>query len=334
MNPRLLSLLLPCVLLSACSLTRPLTPPPKPVLPDDPLASAEQLATDGRWGEAVRLLRQAVEQGLDDEAYLRALAETSRRQKTHEDELRTRLLLEETRALHKQLPILEQLAYSDPRNPQLEQRLLDSRNQLSLKRKALSTCGWRQSARDSKLARQCLELALKIEDDPQDRRLLQQLTEKKVQIIKQEVQKQRGIREKQWKDRNQDRLQQAKRHARDSQLDEARNQLKLLLQEDPENPQAKQLLSQVETRLAAYLENLLKAGDRMYREGEIEGAKALWQAALKLDPNDARAKEKVERAERVLKNLESLRKTEQPKGRSVPAAGDSLDDQPVRPNSQ
>jgi hypothetical protein len=309
MNPRLVSLLLPCLLLSACSMLKLQLPQAKPVLPENPLLEAEQLASDKRWGEAVHLLEQAVAQGYDDTAYLDALAETTRQQKVYEDELRARLLLEETKAVQNQLPILEKLAHSEPQNPQLSERLTSARNQLTLDRKTLSTCGWSQAARDNQLARQCLELALSIEDDPQDRRLLERLTEKKVQTIKREVQKQRGIREKQWKDRNQGRLHQARQHFQDGQLDESRKQLRRLLQEDPHNQEARQLLSQVEKLLEIHMDNLLKAGDRMYREGEIEGAKALWQAASKMDPDDIRATEKIERADRVLKNLESLRKS-------------------------
>ena len=70
------------------------------------------------------------------------------------------------------------------------------------------------------------------------------------------------------------------------------------------------MLSNVESRLKSYLENLLNAGDRLYREGEIEGAKATWRAALTPDPQDPRAREKIERAQRVLDNLENLRRSD------------------------
>ncbi len=308
MIQRVITTLLASLMLGACSLLKEYTAQPEPVLPDNPLVTAEKLAADGRWGEAVSLLEQAIAQGRGDEKTLAALSETSQQQKAHEDELQAKLVLEETRALQRLLPILNGLAYSDPDNEKIAEKLFSARSSLILNRKALSMWGWQLVNRHNALARECLELALSIEADTEDQRLLQQLTVKKEQTVEKEVQKQRGIREKQWKNRNQDLLEQARQLFQNSQFDESRKQLNILLREDPDNAEAKQLLATLRTRLESYLDSLLKTGDRMYREGEIEGAKALWQAALNLDPDDARAKEKIERADRVLKNLESLRK--------------------------
>ncbi len=310
MKRRALSALSACLLLlSACSQIKETTAPPEPLLPDNPLQTAEKLAADGRLGEAVSLLEQAIAQGRGNEAYIAALSATARQQKTLEDQLQAKLLLEETKALQKQLPILDKLAYSNPRNQHVAEKLKTVRRGLETNRNDLSKCGWKQSEHHGNLAKQCLEVALSIEANAEDQRLLDQLTTKKEQTREKEVKKQRGIREKQWKNRNQDRLQQARQLFRNSQYAESRTQLIILLREDPSNEAAKKLLNKLQTELKSYLDTLLAAGDRMYREGEIEGAKALWQAALKLDPNDSRVKDKIERADRVLKNLESLRKT-------------------------
>jgi cytochrome c-type biogenesis protein CcmH/NrfG len=82
-----------------------------------------------------------------------------------------------------------------------------------------------------------------------------------------------------------------------------------VLKESPKNETAKKLLTDINKTLKKYIENLLLAGDRLYRDGEIESAKATWRAALTLDPMDLRAREKIQRAQRVLNNLENLRKT-------------------------
>ncbi|MDJ0808110.1 MAG: tetratricopeptide repeat protein [Gammaproteobacteria bacterium] len=310
MNNRLISIAFSCIMLSACSvIKKEEVTQPKPALPDNPLLVAVELSNDGRWGEAVKLLEQAIAQGLGNDDYLTALSEINQQQRSHEDELQAKLLLEETRSLQKQLPILNRLAYSDPHNSHVAEQLLSARSGLILNRQALSECGWQQSGQNNSLARQCLELALSIKADEEDQRLLSQLTEKKVNTLRKEVQKQRGIREKALKDRSEDRLQHARQLFRSGHYAKARKQLKQLLSEDPDNQAAIKLLAQLQTKVEAYMDSLLKTGDRMYREGEIEGAKAIWQAALNLDPNDVRVKEKIKRADRVLKNLESLRKT-------------------------
>jgi predicted Zn-dependent protease len=113
-----------------------------------------------------------------------------------------------------------------------------------------------------------------------------------------------------WKHRNKRRMQEAERYFESGQLTESKRVLRLLLKEDPRHAGAKKLLRKVDSRLKSYIENLLAAGDRLYREGEIEGAKATWRAVLSLDPQEQRAREKIERAQRVLDNLESLRKSE------------------------
>lgn len=311
MRQRLFLTAIACLLLGSCSLMTRDRDRNKPVLPPNPLQTAESLADNGRWGEAAHLLQLAIAQGLGNDDYLSALSKISQRQKSHEDKLEAELLLEETTALQKQLSILDKLVYSDPNNQQATTRQLSARDELMRKRSALSACGWQQHTRNSSLARRCLEQALAIKANTEDQQLLEQINKKNAQTIMQAVQKQQGILEKQWKNRNQDRLQLASQLFENSKFDEARKQLRLLLHEDPDNEEAKKLLSQLQARLDSYMNHLLETGDRMYREGEIEGAKALWQAAQNLDPDDVRAKEKIERADRVLKNLETLRKTKE-----------------------
>lgn len=308
MKQRLTLTLIACLLLNACSLIKEKQVQLKPVLPDNPLVAAENLATERRWGEAVTLLEQAIAQGWGKDNYLAALSETMQQQEIYEGELQAHLLLEETKALQKQLPILNRLAHSDPNNLQTAEKLLTVRSGLIFNRKALSECGWQQSYRQGTLAQQCLKLALSIEANAKDQRLLKQLTTKKDQTIQKEEKKQQEIKNTQWENRNQERLQQARLLLRNSQFVKSRTQLNLLLREDPNNKEAITLLSKLKITLEASLDSLLKVGDQMYREGQIEEAIATWQTAMDLDPNDLRAKEKMERADRVLKNLESLRK--------------------------
>lgn len=317
MKQGLFLLIIASLLLNACTIIKPKQAAPSAELPDDsleklpdnPLTVAKQLSSEGRLGEAVTLLERGIAKGLGNEEYLATLSKVVLRKKSLEDKLQAQLLVEETRTLQRQLPILNRLAHTDPFDQDVAEKLLSVRSGLILNRKALSECGWKQAEYHSDIAVQCLQLALSIETNEEDQSLLEQLTVKQAKTIQKEVEKQQGLKKKQSEDRNQGRLQQAREYFQNGQFNDARNQLKLVLREDPDNDTAKKLLSTVKERLEAYLDSLLKTGDSLYREGEIEGAKAIWQAALKLDPHDTRAKEKIERADRVLKNLESLRQT-------------------------
>ena len=256
------------------------------------------------------MLEAAVAQQGENPDYRVQLNKTRLLKQSHERELQDLLLIEQTSALQKQLPIMVRLARSDPADQTRQDRLEQIHQDLKQNRRALSHCGWYQYSLNPKLARRCLTLALSLETDPQDQRLLDHLQKKQLKAQQAQEQKQQAIRQQVLKSRNQERLQQARKFHRANRLNEARKQLNLVLKEDPENKQALQLLSLLKNKLEGYLDNLLKAGDRLYREGEVEGAKAIWQAAYNLDPNDARAREKIERAQRVLENLDTLRKTQ------------------------
>jgi tetratricopeptide (TPR) repeat protein len=147
-----------------------------------------------------------------------------------------------------------------------------------------------------------------------DALLLDLLTEQEKKTEQVKAQKQQDILEQQSKNRIRNSLLEAKVFYEKDQFNPARKLLNQVLSEDPKNPQAKELLGKLETRLQAHLENLLKTGDKLYQEDEIEGARDIWEAALRLDPENPVAKEKLERAKRVLENLENLRKAEESQG--------------------
>ncbi|MCU7845057.1 MAG: hypothetical protein KZQ93_14605 [Candidatus Thiodiazotropha sp. (ex Monitilora ramsayi)] len=275
----------------------------------DTITAVKQLEAKGRYGQAISLLESAISQDGKAEPYTTALREIRLQQTALEQELLDQLLISQTSALKNQVPILEQLIRSNQEDPEYSRMLEQTQLQLQQLRENLSECGWRHFKKNNALAKDCLTLSLSLEEDEQDERLMTYLLDEQIQDKKKTENMERAQREMAWKHRNRKRLEQAERYSESGQLTEARRILKLILKEDAKNKSAKSLLAKVETRLKNYMENLLTAGDRLYREGEIEGAKATWRAALSLDPSDKRAREKIERAQRVLDNLENLRKS-------------------------
>ncbi len=306
-NPLLLMLLL--LLLSGCQLLEIKKPVPVNADPDR-ISTARHLEAKGQYGQAIQVLESAIAEDGKAESYTETLREIRLRQTLIEQELQDQLLISRTSALKNQIPILEQLLRSDSQRADYAKQLQQTHKELQTLRQALSECGWRHFKKNNALAKDCLTLALSLQPDEQDERLMTYLLEEHQQNLEQTQTAERAQREMAWKHRNQQRMEEAQRLNESGQLTEARRVLKLLLKEDPRNDSAKQLLRDVEGRLKNYIENLLAAGDRLYREGEIEGAKATWRAALSLDPQDPRAREKIERAQRVLDNLENLRKSE------------------------
>jgi len=317
MIPRVTASLLGGLLLGGCSLWP--IPPERSTerieLPPDPLASSRELASDGRWGEALAMLDAAIAQGHEEPEYLQARERTLQRKTRLEQLLQDRLLLEQTMTQQAQLPILDDLARMDPGNQQLTVQRENIRRALQSARERLSDCGLRQLESRPKLAQDCLELAMSLGPTHRDRLLLDMLAEQEKQTKQVKAQQQQDIREQQRKNRIRNSLEEARVLYEKDQFNPARKLLNQVLEEDPGNPQAKEMLSQLETRLQGHLDHLLKTGDKLYQEGEIEGAQNIWQAALRLDPENAVAKEKLERAKRVLENLENLRNADESQGR-------------------
>jgi tetratricopeptide (TPR) repeat protein len=318
MIPRLIpGGLLGCLLLSGCSLwqiTLERSTPTLMELPPDPLAKSRELASAGRLGEALVLLDTAIAQGHDVPAYLRAREQTRQQKSRQERRFQDRLLIEQTKAQQSQLPIFDQWVRMDPDNREVTDRRETIHRSLQARRERLSECGLRQIENQPELARACLELAFALEPNQRDRLLLDLLAEREKKTERVKARQQQDILERQRKNWIRNSLLQAKVLYEKDQFNPARKLLNQVLEEQPDNLQAAQLLSQLEDRLQGHLENLLNTGDKLYQEGEIEGARDIWEAALRLDPENTLAKEKLERAERVLENLENLRRVEESKG--------------------
>jgi predicted Zn-dependent protease len=293
------------MLLSGCQMLESRTSP-APVT-DDSLTYSRQLVAKGRYSEAIQLLNDASVGKKKNQSYINELKNIKRQQKILEEELNDRLLISNSSALKNQLPILERLTKSST-NPEYQRLLVQTRTHLLSMRHALSECGWRHYKRNNALAKDCLSIALSLELNKSDQNLMDHLLKELSKNKKAIEKKEKTERQKRWNKKINQQLAEANRLSENGQLRDAKRALQTILKDAPNNTRAKALLENVNEQLQRYIENLLSAGDRLYRDGEIESAKATWRAALSLDPFDQRAREKIERAQRVLNNLENLRK--------------------------
>jgi tetratricopeptide (TPR) repeat protein len=244
----------------------------------------------------------------NNQAYIKELKNLRGQQKIVEEELNDQLLISNTSALKNQLPILEKLTKSS-KNPQYQRLLAQTKDQLQSMRLALSDCGWRNFKRNDSLAKDCLSIALSLKMDESDQNLMDHLLKEQSKNKQAMAKKAKSVRQKRWTNKLNKQLAEANQQLESGQLRDAKKSLQKILKDVPTNSRAKEMLAKVNQKLQRYIDNLLSAGDRLYRDGEIESAKATWRAALALDPQDQRAREKIQRAQRVLNNLENLRKT-------------------------
>ena len=75
----------------------------------------------------------------------------------------------------------------------------------------------------------------------------------------------------------------------------------------PNNPEISDLRQAAEKAINPQIEALVKLGDHLYLDEQLEAALATWQAALVLNPQDQEIASRIDRANTVLSKLQHLR---------------------------
>ena len=78
------------------------------------------------------------------------------------------------------------------------------------------------------------------------------------------------------------------------------------LRADPGHVAARQARDRLRIELEHWLPSLYEAGKRYFQDEDLHNAMRVWQRMLMIDPDDARARENVARAERILARLEEI----------------------------
>ncbi len=224
-------------------------------------------------------------------------------------DIHDQLLITRVQYLFEALSLQGKLAQLDPDFSM--QQLTDLRTELERSSGDLLECG-QHSMREGKLTRAelCLTLAKRIQDTQLTRAALITLEQQRSQRITR-VQRSQEKTKRQQVDRLLTHANEAL--ARDD-LPGARRALDDLLALDANNTDALTLSDAVNAAIAARSEELLRQGNQLYRSGNIDQAKRTWEQGLLIDPGNAQLLANVQRAERVLQNLQELqRKESQPK---------------------
>ena len=268
------------------------------------LSQAEQLRGKKRYSEAGNLLTQAALH-YPEQAKIHRLMEaiTSEREGYHQL-LSDQLLVARISYMQQQRPLLEKLAVSEADDLYASSRLIQIAEEMEKQQPMLSACGKRYLKTETATAERCLQLALAIKEDENDRKHLIMLENEK----KMAEQKQAQEREKQ----------KIKKMIKRAQLNYSRGEyykalvvIDSILTIAPKSSEALALKNKIKGELDSHTNNLLTAGDTLYRKGQIDSAIAAWNTALIMDPKNEQAKDKITRASKVITNLEQLRQQQQ-----------------------
>lgn len=301
-------LVLPLLFLVGCTGNQIRQQEPKASKPPEVIIKeADGLVAGDNLAGAVKMLKSAVGIYPENRELEKRFRRLDVKWERHKRQLEDRILVLEAGAIWKKLPLLEKLAQSDPDSYILESRLLFWKKLLESKEDNLISCAGYHLKKNLLLAKECVELARKIDPGFAHNALIKE--------IDHSLQVRKSIRKSKIKEKKkQHRLVQI-----DQLLETAKERLSTkdyaggvraldkLLKLAPKNPEAIKLHVRAKAERDQQVTELVKLGDRLYREEQIEQAVIIWEIAAKLDPGENDIANKIDRALKVLGRLQEIR---------------------------
>lgn len=221
-------------------------------------------------------------------------------------ELNDRLLIVRTQHLFDELSLQKRLARIDPDFPAA--RLRDIHARLNRAAGELLECGQRaMQAGKLQRAEQCLTFAQRIQDTQIARTALASLEQRQSERKKITRTRQQRSQDKLRRQQLEQFLTSANQALARDDLPTARQALSDALAIDSDNSDAIALRATIDSAINARVEVALRKGNQLYRSGNIEQAQRVWNEGLQLDPDHPQLRANVERAARVLQNLQSIK---------------------------
>lgn len=282
-----------------------------PATATEAIGIAQDMVRRGRWSDGIAVLDAAAQRFGDDPA---VLAERQRLQALWEHVRRTledELLVGDAEAQHNKIVLLERYSLAEPDNLVVTSRRIYWKELLAGKLEPLTACGERHAATNAALARRCYQVASTIAATPDVERRLAGIDEQLRANEEIAAQRRRMNEQRERQARARVLLDNAKRAIEDRDYRRALDILQNVAQLQPSNREVAGLQQQALSLLGPQVEALVKLGDHLYLDEQLEAAVATWQAALDLAPDDADILARIERAKNVLDRLDALRRQQQ-----------------------
>ncbi|MCB1785366.1 MAG: hypothetical protein H6953_09975 [Chromatiaceae bacterium] len=306
---RLSWILIAVVLLAGCSSlkTEP-TDLPTVGSAAEAIKVSRELAHGGKWSDAVALLDQAQrlfpeDAGLAEEV-VRLRAEWSSQQRSLED----RILVGDAENQRNKIDLLEKLALAEPDNLMLVSRKLYWKEVLSGKLETLTACAERHLTSEPALSQRCFAVATQIAAPGSVEERLARVEAQLRASETQAAERRRLAEERQRQVKAKKLLDDAKEAIASRDYRRALETLERVAVLQPNNSEVAGLKERAWSMISPQVEALIKLGDHLYLDEQLDAAVATWQAALSLKPGDEEITARIERAKTVLNRLDALRR--------------------------
>lgn len=276
------------------------------------LGMADELSRRGRWSDALGILDSAAHNYPDDPVVAKRRQEMGERWRRRERELEDQIMVADAENRKHKISVLEKLSLAEPDNLIVTSRRIYSKEILVGDLEALVTCGEFHVNTNTALARRCFKLASGIQGTPEVEGRLAVVSEQ-LRLSEQAAAERRLAAERKERQRKAKALLAEAKTAIESR--EYRHALDILQQVaelQPENSEVPGLQEAAMSMLSPQVEALVKLGDHLYLDEQLEAAVATWQAALILQPDDEAILARIDRAKTVLNRLDALRRQQNP----------------------
>lgn len=274
-----------------------------------------QRLKQGDWAGALDSYDDALDRLPDSVVLKDGLAQLHRKQSEELERLELKRLRTHGDWLKETLPIYRDIARVDPRNRYAQDRLDKMQREAEDVADNLAIHGNRALANNNlDKAENLLGLAADLSDAPAIQESLKQLHAKQVDAN----QRERSARQKRLA-RQQAAEQRRQREIKSllSRFDQAfnkreyskaRNYLRALAKANLATRRYRTLENKLDRAIEQESSRLFETGVNAYSRGKYSEAAKYWRQVLELQPNNKRAQENLERAERVINKLQQLKK--------------------------
>jgi tetratricopeptide (TPR) repeat protein len=282
----------------------------------DTLSAADRLAAEGRWSEALALMDSAAKARPGEPAVEAGRAAMQARWERQKRVFDDQIMVGDAENQSRKIAILEKLARAQPGDLVVTSRRIYWKEVLASSIEALTACGEYHVNSDTALARRCFQLASGMHAPEETDQRLAVVGEKLRMSEALAAERQRARLEQQRQRRARHLLEEAKAAIEARDYRRALDILATVAELQPDNAEVTGLQETAWSMISPQVEALVKLGDHLYLDEQLEAAVATWQAALSLKPGDEAILARVDRAETVLTRLDDLRRQQ----RALPAA--------------
>lgn len=273
---------------------------------------AQDLAGRGRWSDAIATLADAAKRFPGDPTLGDELEKLQARWQGERRVLEDLMLVADAENQQNKIALLEKYSLAEPDNLLITSRRIYWRERLAASLEALTACSEAHVATDAALAKRCFQVASAI---PPTEGIESRLASVDEQLRANEsiaAERRRVSEARERHARAKVLLDNAKRAIEGNDYRRALDILEKIAALQPNNREVTAMQEEALSMLSPQVEALVKLGDHLYLDEQLEAAVATWQAALSLKPGDAEILTRLERARNVLERLDALRRQQKP----------------------